>query len=174
MPERPANAISVRDQAANSCTRRSPGDADRGPAQRLLVPWRGANGRASHPLHRLALASICCCGVHLLLRPSLFCHRSTPPKPPHAVQVLRVMDGDGKLLVAWLADTDPPNAVTDTQRARPAAPPTPAGWAANVKAGEVVDVYHDGAWWGVVLDARKGLRAKVRRATEGGDSGSCR
>ena len=74
-------------------------------------------------------------------------------------EVLRVMGGDGgadgadgadapqQLLVTWLAECDPPNATTDVEKARPAAPPPPAGWAANLRPGEPLDLYHDGAWW---------------------------
>ena len=83
-------------------------------------------------------------------------------------EVLRVMGGEEgaeetpmQLMVAWLADCDPPTATTDVEKARPAAPPPPAGWAANLRAGEPIDVYHDGAWWEVLLDSRKGGKAKV-------------
>ena len=74
-------------------------------------------------------------------------------------EVLRVLDNE--LNVAWIADADPPNATAAVERARPAAPAPPAGWAANLRPGEPVDLYHDGAWWAVLLESRKGLKAKV-------------
>ena len=76
-------------------------------------------------------------------------------------EVLRVLDNDTKVHISWCADTEPPNATVEVERARPAAPAPPPGWAANVRAGEDVDVYHDGAWWGVTLESKKGSKAKV-------------
>ena len=69
-------------------------------------------------------------------------------------EVLRTVDDDTKILVAWLAETDPPNATADVDRARPSPPAPPAGWAANLKAGEAVDVYHDGALFRAGATAR--------------------
>ena len=76
-------------------------------------------------------------------------------------EVLRVLDNDTKVHISWVADTDPPNATAEVERARPAAPAPPPGWAANLRPGEPVDVFHDGAWWAVVLESRKGVKAKV-------------
>ena len=67
------------------------------------------------------------------------------------------MTSNTKVHISWCADTEPPNATVEVERARPAAPAPPPGWAANVRAGEDVDVYHDGAWWGVTLESKKGV-----------------
>ena len=69
---------------------------------------------------------------------------------------------EGKLTVAWHEeDSDPPQATAEIGRVRPAAPAVPPGWAANLKAGETIDVFHDGCWWEVILESRKGGKAKV-------------
>ena len=67
---------------------------------------------------------------------------------------------EGKLTVAWHED-DSQQATAEINRVRPAAPPVPTGWAANLKAGETIDVFHDNCWWEVILESRKGGKAKV-------------
>ena len=77
-------------------------------------------------------------------------------------EVLKVDDDAASVTVSWhAAETEPSTAAAPMASTRPAAPPVPAGWAAYLRPGEEVDLFHDGAWWAVFLESRKGGRAKV-------------
>ena len=64
--------------------------------------------------------------------------------------------------MAWLSETaEPASELVVASRARPAPPAAPPGWSTNVRVGEEVDVFYDGAWWEVALESRKGAKVKV-------------
>ena len=77
-----------------------------------------------------------------------------------AGEVLKVDDDAASVTVSWhAAETEADRGGAGSTRS--AAPPVPAGWAAYLRPGEEVDLFHDGAWWAVFLESRKGGRAKV-------------
>jgi hypothetical protein len=96
---------------------------------------------------------------------------SRQPAPGwNTAEVLKVND-DSTLLVAYLANAaEPPNVTVEVANVRPAPPAPPAGWAANVRQGELCDVYEDEAWWEATVERivrpggvdKKVAKAKVK------------